>query len=93
MAKLPSSHEPVATANAAAVTIAIGYVACAVFVVVAPDLSREITKALFHGIEISQFDGRTASMGSFVLGLISAAVGAWLVGFVFASLYTFFAKK
>lgn len=93
MAKLSSTHEPVATANALATTIAIGYVVCAIFVVVAPDLSREITKALFHGVEITQFDGRTASMGSFVLGFISATVGSWLMGYLFAVMYTFFSKK
>ena len=93
MAKLISSHEPIATANAAAATIAIGYVVCAVFVVVAPDISREITKALFHGVEITQFDGRTASMGSFVLGFVSAIAGAWLVGYLFGMMYTIFSKK
>lgn len=93
MAKGPSSHEPLATANAAAVTIAIGYVICAIFFVVARDLSMEITKAVFHGLELSLVDGRTVSVGSFFLGLIASTVSAWLLGYVFASLYSNFSKK
>ena len=94
MARFVSSHEPVTSANAAAATIAVGYVVCAVFVVVARDLALEITKSLFHGLATtSAFDGRTASVGSFVVGFIAAVVGAWLIGYLFAAFYTSFAKK
>jgi len=86
-------HNPSATANAAAVTTAVIYVVCALFFVIAPDLSMAVTKTWFHGIDISLLDARTATVGSFILGLISATVGAWLVGYLFAVLYNKFVEK
>lgn len=86
-------HYPLATAHAAAATTAVIYVVCAAFFVLAPDLSMEIAKTWFHGIDISLIDTRTVSIGSFVLGLVSATVSAWGVGWLFATLYNSFAKK
>lgn len=85
--------DPIATAHAAAATTAVIYVACALFFVIAPDLSMAVTKTWFHGIDISLIDARTATVGSFILGLVSATVGAWLVGYIFALFYNKFAKK
>lgn len=86
-------HNPIATANAAAATTAVIYVVCALFFVIAPDLSMAIAKTWFHGIDISLIDARVATAGSFILGLVSATVGAWFVGYVFALFYNNFAKK
>lgn len=83
-------HDPNTTANASAVTIAIIYVLCTLFVVLIPDLSMSITKSWFHGIDISLISSWNLSFGSFVLGLVSATVSAWLVGFLFASTYNYF---
>ncbi len=82
-----------ATANAFAATIIVVYVTCALFFVLAPDVSMAITKTWFHGIDISLINGRTNTINSFVLGLVSAAISSWLVGYIFALFYTSFAKK
>lgn len=85
--------DPIATAHALAVTTAIIYVVCALFFILAPDVSMAITKTLFHGIDISSIDGRTNTISSFVLGLVTATISAWLAGYIFALLYNSFAKK
>lgn len=84
---------PTTAANAAAATAAVIYVACALFFMVAPGLSMAITKTWFHGIDISLIDARTTTFGSFILGLVTATIGAWIVGYIFAFFYNKFAKK
>lgn len=84
---------PSTAANAAATTTTVIYVVCALLFIIAPDLSMAVTKTWFHGIDISLIDARTATAGSFILGLVSATVGAWLVGYIFAFFYNTFAKK
>jgi len=81
------------TANAVSATTAIVYVACALFFILAPGLSMAITKTWFHGIDISLINGRTNTIDSFILGLVSATISSWIVGYVFALFYTSFAKK
>jgi hypothetical protein len=85
-------HHPTATANTIAATIAVIYIVCAAFFVLAPDLSMEIAKTWFHGIDISQLDARTTTVGSFVLGLVSATIGAWGAGWLFATFSHYFSK-
>ncbi len=85
--------DPIATAHALATTTIIVYIACALFFILAPDLSIAITKTWFHGIDISSIDARSNTMSSFVLGLVSASISAWLVGYLYALLYNSFAKK
>ena len=52
-----------------------------------------IARSWFHGIDISQIATTTIPADNFILGLVTATVGAWLVGFLFAKLYNAFAKK
>ncbi|MBI4062609.1 hypothetical protein HY410_01665 [Candidatus Gottesmanbacteria bacterium] len=86
-------HPPVPTANAAAVTAAIIYVVCRTAFVVAPDLSMNIARSWFHGIDISRISALNLSTESFILGIISATIGAWLAGYLFATVYNSFVKK
>ncbi len=86
-------HDPTATANAAAVTTAIIYVVCRTAFVVVPDLALAIGQSWFHGIDISKISALNLSTESFILGIISSTVGAWLVGYVYAKIYNSFAKK
>lgn len=88
-------HEPNVTANAIAVTVGVLYVICRVLVLLAPDLFLAITGTWFHGIDISKIAATSAAAdpGSFVLGLITSAGGAWLVGYLFAYIYNYFVKK
>ena len=86
-------HNPNVTANAVAVTTAIIYIVCRVGVSLFPDLSMTIAQSWFHGIELTQISESSLSLGSFVLGLATSTIGAWLVGYLFANLYNYFAKK
>ena len=86
-------HHPTATANALAATTAIIYVVCRGAFVVAPDLAMTIAKSWFHGIDISLIAAQSVDTGSWVVGIVSATVGAWLAGYLFATLYNVFAKK
>ena len=88
-------HEPNATANAAAVTVAVLYIVCRVLVLFIPDLFLSITQTWFHGIDISQIAATSVALDptSFVVGLITATVAGWLTGYLFATSYNYFAKK
>jgi len=83
-------HDPTSTANALAVTSAILYVFCRIAVSLFPDLSVAIAQSWFHGLETSQVTGWSLSIGSFVLGLVSFTIAAWLTGYLFAKVYIFF---
>lgn len=86
-------HNPITTANAAAVTTAIVYVVCRFLVGLFPEVSMNVARSWFHGIDISKISAWNLSTESFFLGIISATVFAWLVGYLFANLYNYFAKK
>ncbi|MEK7177989.1 MAG: DUF5676 family membrane protein [Patescibacteria group bacterium] len=86
-------HNPNVTANAVAVTTAIIYIVCRVGVSLFPDLSMTIAQSWFHGIQLTQISELNFSLGSFILGLVTLTVGTWLVGYLFANLYNYFAKK
>lgn len=86
-------HEPIVTANAAGVTVAIVYVVCRVAVALFPDVSMSIAQSWFHGLALSKISGWDLSLGSFILGFMTSTVTAWLTGYVFAKAYNYFAKK
>ena len=86
-------HNPMATAHAAAVVTAIIYVVCRQAFVWLPELSMSIARSWFHGIDINKIATTTIPADNFILGLVTATVGAWLVGYLFAKLYNGFAKK
>lgn len=86
-------HDSKATANAAATAVAIIYIVCRIGVSLSPDLSMTIAQSWFHGIQLTKISESNLTFGSFVLGLTTSTIGAWLVGYFFASLYNYFAKK
>lgn len=86
-------HNPNVTANAAAATVAVIYVACRLLVGLFPDLSINVAQSWFHGLEISKVSGWNLSLGSFILGLITSTAGAWLLGYIFAATYNYFLKQ
>lgn len=86
-------YNPTATANALAVTTAIVFVVCRGAFLLAPELSLAIARSWFHGIDISKIAAQNVGADSFVLGIVTATVGAWLVGYLFATLYNEVAKK
>lgn len=80
-------------ANTTAVTTAIVFLVCRIGVGLFPDLSFTLAQSWFHGIELTKLGSWSLTMESFVLGLVSTTIGAWLVGYLFANLYNFFLKK
>ncbi|OGG28838.1 hypothetical protein A2973_04400 [Candidatus Gottesmanbacteria bacterium RIFCSPLOWO2_01_FULL_49_10] len=87
-------HDPMATANAAAVTVAFIAVVCALAILIAPEFSLGIAQSWFHGIDLEKV--RTAvnpSFGSILYGWITATIGGWLIGYIFARTYNLFTKK
>lgn len=86
-------HELNATANALAVTVGVIYIVCALSVVLLPDLTMTIAQSWFHGLDLSKISVFNVSVGSFILGLVTAVAGSWVIGYVFASAYNYFVKK
>lgn len=86
-------HEPKATANAMAVTVGVIYIVCVVSVVLLPGLAMTVAQSWFHGLDLSKISAFNVTLGSFILGLITSTAGSWLIGYIFASAYNYFAKK
>ena len=86
-------HDPKATANALATTTAGIYVVCRVLIGLFPDLSFTIAQSWLHGVQLTKLDTWSLTMPSFFLGLITATIGAWFVGWCFAHCYNFFSKQ
>lgn len=86
-------HNVSATANAAAVTMAIFYVICRVLVGLFPGLMFAAAQALLHGMALTQVGTWNLSLGNFLLGLITSMASAWFAGYVFATVYNSAVKK
>lgn len=86
-------HNPSVTANAAAVTTAIVFIVCRFLVALFPELFLNIAQSWFHGIQLTQISELNLSLGSFILGLVTSTIGAWLIGYLFAKLYNYFLKS
>ncbi|MDO8573482.1 MAG: DUF5676 family membrane protein [Candidatus Daviesbacteria bacterium] len=78
--------------NALAVTTAIIFVLCRILVGLFPDISFSIAQSWFHGIELGKAGAWNLTFGSFVLGLISSTITAWIIGFIFIKVLRLFAK-
>lgn len=78
--------------NALAVTTAIVFVVCIILVGLFPDISFSIAQSWFHGMELGKAGAWNLTFGSFVLGLISSTITAWIVGYIFIRVYRFLAK-
>ena len=79
-------------ANTLAVTVAVIYVFCALSIVLFPDLAITVAQSWFHGLDISKISSQNVTASSFVLGLITATGGAWLVGYLFTFVHKQLAK-
>lgn len=83
-----------ATANAMAVTVGCIAVVCALAIIIAPDLSLGVAQSWFHGMDLGKIRmAVNPSLGSLLFGWVTASIGGWIVGFVFASAYNLFAQK
>lgn len=82
-----------ATANAAAATIGVIYLVCALSIFLVPNLAFTIARSWFHGVTLSEFSRTNFTLVSFVTGLVSSTLGGWLLGYIYAYFYNQFAKK
>lgn len=82
-----------AFANAFAATIAIVYVICAGWVVVARDSFMDLTGTWVHGIDMKSLPFAQPTAGGLIGGFITAVIAAWAAGYLFAWLYNQFSKK
>lgn len=86
-------HEVTVTANAAAATTAVVFVACRILVGLFPDAFFAIAQSWFHGIALTKLDSWNLTASSFILGLVTATATAWFIGYLFAWTYNWFLKK
>lgn len=85
-------NQSFALPNALAVTTIIVYVSCRLLVGLFPDISFSIAQSWFHGIALSKQDTWNLTLSSFILGIISSALTAWVIGFIFAKVYDYLNK-
>ena len=78
--------------NALAATTAIVYVICRVLVGLFPDASFAIAQSWFHGIELGRLGAWNLTAQSFILGIISSTVTAWVIGYIFVRVHKSFSK-
>lgn len=87
-------HDVKATANAAAATITIIYLVCISAIGLFPGLSMTVAQSWFHGLDISKIAvPLNISIGTFILGFVTAVIGGWLIGYIYAKSYNYFSKK
>ena len=70
---------------ALAITVGIGYAACALAFRAAPDAAMTFMNALFHGLDFRKLQSGPAlfDFGSFFFALLVAVVWAFVLGAVF----------
>ena len=78
-------------ANASAAVTGVIYIFCAVAVAIFPGISKTVAESWVHGLDLGAI-WTGAPRGNFVLGFITAVVGTWLVGWLFAWLYNRLSK-
>lgn len=93
MAKPNRSHEPTVIANATAATVASIYTACALMVLFVPVFAMRIAMSWFHGVRLQAASGWNLTPGSLLFGFITATLGGWIMGFVFAKFQNFFENR
>lgn len=80
-------------ANAFAATIAVVYVVCAGWVVVARDSFMGLTGTWVHGIDMKSLPFVSPTAGGLIVGFMTSVIAAWAAGYLFAWLYNQFSKK
>ncbi|OGI64897.1 hypothetical protein A3H53_03805 [Candidatus Nomurabacteria bacterium RIFCSPLOWO2_02_FULL_40_10] len=75
-------------ANAVAITTAILYIVCTLFVVVAPELSMTILAGGMHLPDATTALGESSvTLGGFLLGLVPLVIYAYVGAYLAAALY------
>ncbi len=93
MAKNNLSHDPMATGNAAAATTAVVFVACRLLVGVFPGFMFALGQSWLHGVQLTKMSAWNVPSSTFLFGLISSSLFAWVAGYVFALFYNKFVER
>ena len=86
-------NQSYAIPNTLAVTTLIIYVLCRLLVGLFPDTFFTIAESWFHGIALSKLDTWSLTASSFILGIVSSTITAWLIGYILAQVYNYFMKR
>ncbi len=78
--------------NALAVTTAVVFILCRLLVGLFPDISFVVAQSWFHGIAINKLGAQDLNISSFVLGLVSVTITAWIVGYIFVRVQKLLSK-
>ena len=78
--------------NSLAATTAIVFVVCRVLIGLFPETSFSIAESWFHGIKLSEAGAWNLTPESFILGVTSSTLTAWLIGFIFIKIYRLLTK-
>lgn len=70
-------------ANAFALTTAILWTLCVLFVVLLPDFSTIIIKWWLHGMDITALGPWRLDLANFLLGGLALVISAWISGYIF----------
>ena len=79
--------------NTLAVTTLIIFVLCRLLVGLFPDIFFTIAESWFHGIALSKLDTWNLTVSSFILGIVSSTITAWVLGYIFTQVYNYFTKR
>ena len=75
--------EKTVLANALALTTAILWILCALFVVLLPDLSMTVVKWWMHGMDPTALGAWSLDLANFILGGLTLVISAWVSGYIF----------
>src|SRR3974390_2233647 len=79
---------PWRTGMAVGLTIAVGYVICALIFYLWPGASMEFMNSLFHGLDFRKLEPAAPwSLTTFVCTVVIFAIWGFLMGALFAALY------
>ncbi|MEK7078262.1 MAG: DUF5676 family membrane protein [Patescibacteria group bacterium] len=80
-------------ASAAALTVGILYIVCAIFVALWPDFAMQLLGQVAHIVNVDKFAGDVAITASGVIaGLVEVMIYAYVSSWIFAGLYNRFVK-
>lgn len=87
-------YNPSVMAKAAAITIGLVYIGCWLFLWLLPDLSWNVAKTWFHGLDITKIAASASTdPANLLIGLLSVGGLTWLVVYVYGMTYNMFLKK
>ncbi len=84
--------QPKAVAKALAWTTGILYAMCTLVVIYFPDLALGVAGAWYH-VGGAVVQTTSVTLESFITGLVTAMLAAFLAGYLFAGFTNYFAKK